>query len=72
MWLRVNQQHHSREEYLALLADNEISAIADDSHPFAIRLENPCNVNLLPGFADGWVTIQDRSAQRCAELLAPK
>ncbi|WP_193017457.1 16S rRNA (cytosine(967)-C(5))-methyltransferase RsmB [Proteus sp. FME41] len=72
MWLRVNQQHHSREEYLVLLTNNEISAIADDSHPFAIRLENPCNVNLLPGFADGWVTIQDRSAQRCAELLAPE
>ncbi|WP_311754200.1 16S rRNA (cytosine(967)-C(5))-methyltransferase RsmB [Proteus columbae] len=72
MWLRVNQRHHSREEYLTLLENKKISAIADDSHPFAIRLENPCNVNLLPGFADGWVTVQDRSAQRCAELLAPE
>lgn len=72
MWLRVNQRHHSREEYLTLLENEEIPAIADDSHPFAIRLENPCNVNLLPGFADGWVTVQDRSAQRCAELLAPE
>ncbi|MBG6029284.1 16S rRNA (cytosine(967)-C(5))-methyltransferase RsmB [Proteus mirabilis] len=72
MWLRVNQRHHSREEYLTLLENEKISAIADDSHPFAIRLENPCNVNLLPGFADGWVTVQDRSAQRCAELLAPE
>lgn len=72
MWLRVNQRHHSREEYLTLLENEKIPAIADDSHPFAIRLENPCNVNLLPGFADGWVTVQDRSAQRCAELLAPE
>lgn len=72
MWLRVNQRHHSREEYLILLENEGIPAIADDSHPFAIRLENPCNVSLLPGFADGWVTVQDRSAQRCAELLAPK
>ncbi|WP_099074626.1 16S rRNA (cytosine(967)-C(5))-methyltransferase RsmB [Proteus alimentorum] len=72
MWLRVNQRHHSREEYLTLLENEGIPAIADDSHPFAIRLENPCNVNLLPGFADGWVTVQDRSAQRCAELLAPE
>lgn len=72
MWLRVNQHYHSREEYLALLKNEEIPAIADDSHPFAIRLEDPCNVNLIPGFADGWVTVQDRSAQRCAELLAPE
>ncbi|MBG6039780.1 16S rRNA (cytosine(967)-C(5))-methyltransferase RsmB [Proteus cibarius] len=72
MWLRVNQRHHSREEYLTLLKKEEITAVTDDNHPFAIRLENPCNVNLLPGFADGWVTVQDRSAQRCAELLAPK
>ncbi|MEQ5170598.1 16S rRNA (cytosine(967)-C(5))-methyltransferase RsmB [Proteus terrae] len=72
MWLRVNQRHHSREEYLTLLEKEEIVAVADDDHPFAIRLETPCNVNLLPGFADGWVTVQDRSAQRCAELLAPE
>ncbi|MBJ2119337.1 MULTISPECIES: 16S rRNA (cytosine(967)-C(5))-methyltransferase RsmB [Proteus] len=72
MWLRVNQRHHSREDYLTLLENEEIPAIADNSHPFAIRLENPCNVSLLPGFADGWVTVQDRSAQRCAELLAPE
>lgn len=72
MWLRVNQRHHSREEYLTLLENEGIPAIADDSHPFAIRLENPCNVSLLPGFDDGWVTVQDRSAQRCAELLAPE
>lgn len=72
MWLRVNQRHHSREEYLTLLENEGIPAIADDSHSFAIRLENPCNVSLLPGFDDGWVTVQDRSAQRCAELLAPE
>lgn len=72
MWLRVNQRHHSQEEYLTLLENEKIPAIADNSHPFAIRLENPCNVSLLPGFADGWITVQDRSAQRCAELLAPK
>lgn len=72
MWLRVNQIHHSRENYLALLEQAGINAIPDESHPYAIRLETPCNVNLLPGFDEGWVTVQDRSAQRCAELLAPQ
>lgn len=72
MWLRVNQIHHSREQYLALLEKEGISAFSDDPHPNAIRLETPCNVHLLPGFNEGWVTVQDRSAQRCAELLAPQ
>ncbi len=72
MWLRVNQIHHSREQYLALLEKEGISAFSDDHHPNAIRLETPCNVHLLPGFNEGWVTVQDRSAQRCAELLAPQ
>ncbi len=72
MWLRVNQIHHSREQYLALLEKEGINAFSDDHHPNAIRLETPCNVHLLPGFNEGWVTVQDRSAQRCAELLAPQ
>lgn len=72
MWLRVNQIHHSREQYLALLEKEGISAFSDGHHPNAIRLETPCNVHLLPGFNEGWVTVQDRSAQRCAELLAPQ
>lgn len=72
MWLRVNQIHHSQDEYLALLKKEDIAAIADESHPYALRLETPCNVNMLPGFDEGWVTVQDRSAQRCAELLAPE
>lgn len=45
----------------------------------AIKLQKPCAVNQLPGFDQGWVTIQDLSAQlcstlaqRCVELLAPK
>lgn len=72
MWLRVNQIHHSREEYLQLLEEAGITGIADETHPNAIRLEVPCNVTLLPGFNDGWITVQDRSAQRCAELLSPE
>lgn len=72
MWLRVNQQHHSREKYLQLLEEVGIAGMADETHPNAIRLEVPCNVTLLPGFNDGWITVQDRSAQRCAELLSPE
>ncbi|MBD2782579.1 16S rRNA (cytosine(967)-C(5))-methyltransferase RsmB [Xenorhabdus szentirmaii] len=71
MWLRVNQLHHTTDQYLTLLEEADIRAEMDINHPHAIRLVTPCPVNTLPGFEKGWVTIQDRSAQRCAELLAP-
>ncbi|OQP36289.1 16S rRNA (cytosine(967)-C(5))-methyltransferase RsmB [Pantoea latae] len=72
MWLRVNRQHHSRDGWLALLAESGKAAVADDTAPDALRLESPAPVGQLPGFADGWVTVQDLSAQRCALLLAPE
>ena len=72
MWLRVNQQHHSRDEYLSLLAAEEIIGYPHANHPSAIRLEEPTAVTRLPGFHDGWVTVQDASAQGCAELLEPQ
>ncbi|PHM60886.1 16S RNA methyltransferase [Xenorhabdus stockiae] len=71
MWLRVNQIHHSTNQYLSLLQKANIAAELDTDHPNAIRLLTPCPVNILPGFDKGWVTIQDRSAQGCAELLMP-
>lgn len=72
MWLRVNRQHHSRDAWLALLNENERTAFTANEAPDALRLESPAPVNQLPGFADGWVTVQDLSAQRCALLLAPE
>lgn len=72
MWLRVNRQHHSRDSWLALLADSGKVAVPDETAPDALRLEAPAPVGQLPGFAEGWVTVQDLSAQRCALLLAPE
>ncbi|HAK35001.1 MAG TPA: 16S rRNA (cytosine(967)-C(5))-methyltransferase [Pantoea sp.] len=72
MWLRVNRQHHSRDSWLALLTESGKAAVADETASDALRLEAPAPVGHLPGFADGWVTVQDLSAQRCALLLAPE
>ena len=71
MWLRVNRQHHSREAWLALLQAEEKAAFTGDA-PDALRLESPAPVSQLPGFDQGWVTVQDLSAQRCALLLEPQ
>ncbi|PNK62128.1 16S rRNA (cytosine(967)-C(5))-methyltransferase RsmB [Pantoea sp. FDAARGOS_194] len=72
MWLRVNRQHHSRDSWLALLTESGKAAVADETASDALRLEAPAPVGQLPGLADGWVTVQDLSAQRCALLLAPE
>jgi 16S rRNA (cytosine967-C5)-methyltransferase len=72
MWLRVNAQHHTREQYQELLQQVQIEAIAHPEYRDALRLITPCPVNMLPGFSQGWVSIQDASAQGCVSLLDPK
>ncbi len=72
MWLRVNRQHNSRDSWLALLNEADLQGFTHPHYPDAVRLENPVPVTALPGFAEGWVTVQDASAQRCVTLLAPK
>ncbi|MCW8331457.1 16S rRNA (cytosine(967)-C(5))-methyltransferase RsmB [Photobacterium sp. SDRW27] len=72
MWLRVNRRHHSRDEYRELL---NAEGIDTDLHPEAqdaLRLHRPCDVSKLPGFADGWVSVQDAAAQLSVEYLAPQ
>lgn len=72
MWLRVNQQHHSRAAWLELLQQSGKEAIPDAEAGNALRLEAPCGVSQLPGFSEGWVTVQDLSAQRCVDFLQPQ
>ncbi|MFY2510062.1 16S rRNA (cytosine(967)-C(5))-methyltransferase RsmB [Vibrio pectenicida] len=72
MWLRVNHQHHNRDEYQKILKDSDI-----DSHPHseandALRLATPCDVSQLPGFDKGWVSVQDAAAQLSLNYLTPK
>lgn len=72
MWLRVNRQYHSREAWLTLLEESGKKAYPHPQHRDALRLEFPCPVGQLPGFDQGWVTVQDASAQGCVALLDPQ
>lgn len=72
MWLRVNRLHHTREDYLQLMEQASIAAEPHAEYRDAVRLLAPCAVTDLPGFADGWVTVQDASAQGCIDLLDPQ
>jgi 16S rRNA (cytosine967-C5)-methyltransferase len=67
--IRVNQLHHSREDYLALLEQSGIPASAGQHAKHSIYLDHAMNVFELPGFEDGWCSVQDEAAQLAAELL---
>lgn len=69
MWLRVNQQYHSSADYQKLLTDTEISISSIEPLSQAIELTRPTDVSKLPGFEQGWVSIQDGAAQQAALLL---
>lgn len=71
LWLRVNPLRTSREAFLDALKAVEIAAEPGE-HPQAVRLRDHAAIRDLPGFADGWFTVQDQSAMNAASALAPE
>jgi len=69
MFLRVNQQQQSREQYLSQLTENDIPARIIKQSPEAILLDSPCDVYQLPNFDKGAASVQDGSAQQVAAIL---
>ena len=69
MTLRVNDLHTSREDYLSTLEDAGIVASATDYSAQGVLLETPRDVTELPGFSDGYISVQDEAAQLAAHLL---
>jgi 16S rRNA (cytosine967-C5)-methyltransferase len=72
MWLRVNSAHHTAQEYQALLNAENIETYLHPQATNALRLASPCDVKTLPGFEQGWVSVQDAAAQLAVEYLDPK
>lgn len=70
MWLRVNLAHQSRDAYLSRLQAVGIDIDQLDAAGAGICLTRPCDVDQLPGFAEGDCSIQDGAAQQAAWLLA--
>jgi len=72
MWLRVNAQRGGRDEYRARLAAAGMPAAPCDFAPQALRLAEPVDVGVLPGFADGDASVQDAAAQLAPHFLAAR
>lgn len=71
MVLRVNARQYSVGAYLELLTQAGIEGVACVFAPEGIRLVKPVSVELLPGFFEGAVSIQDEAAQWAADILSP-
>ncbi|MEX5591357.1 16S rRNA (cytosine(967)-C(5))-methyltransferase RsmB [Pseudomonas orientalis] len=69
MILRVNRRHHSRGAYLQLLSEAGIDAAPCVYSIDGIVLQAAADVRSLPGFAEGWISVQDEAAQLAADLL---
>lgn len=67
MTLRVNRRHMTAETYQARLA--EVGIASEQVALYALKLAQPVAVDRLPGFAEGWVSVQDAGAQYAAPLL---
>lgn len=69
MILRVNRRHHTRDAYLGLLTEAGIAATPCIYSRDGIILDAATDVRSLPGFAEGWISVQDEAAQLAADLL---
>jgi 16S rRNA (cytosine967-C5)-methyltransferase len=67
--LRLDLNRKTVSSYLEELASAAIVAKAIDWAPAAILIERPIAVGSLPGFNEGYVSVQDSGAQLAAKLL---
>ncbi len=65
MWLRVDARRATAAEYIERLEAAGIAARAEPRVPLSVVLASPRDVQQLPGFEQGLVSVQDLSAQ-CA------
>lgn len=67
--LRVNRRRATRDQVLAAFQDAGLQA--EPVGQAGVVVGSPKPVTQLPGFAEGWWSVQDAGAQLAAELLAP-
>jgi 16S rRNA (cytosine967-C5)-methyltransferase len=69
--LRCNPLRIGREQLLKALNEAGHAAEAGE-HPQSVRLHEAGPIRELPGYAEGWFSVQDESAMRVASALAPQ
>ncbi|WP_338521859.1 16S rRNA (cytosine(967)-C(5))-methyltransferase RsmB [Candidatus Legionella polyplacis] len=72
MSLRVNKMFINREKYLYFLRKKNISGFPHMYSSVGITLGTACSIKDLPYFREGYVSVQDESAQMAVSLLSLK
>lgn len=67
--LRINQRQIGRDAYLLKLQAQSIQARACAWSDVGIVIEQSVQITELPGYQQGWFSVQDEHAQLCATLL---
>lgn len=69
--LRINPLRTTREQMMEALTKEGWDATTGE-HPQAIRLRDHAVVPDLPGYKEGWFSVQDESAMRVASAVNPE
>ena len=72
MTLRVNKQKITVLKYMEKLQEIGINCETIIDLPQAIKLSSPTSIKSLPGYQDGWISIQDEASQLVAPLVNVK
>jgi 16S rRNA (cytosine967-C5)-methyltransferase len=70
--LRINRNKSDQSEYLSQLEKNNLKATSHPFAPDAIVFDEAVPVESLPGFNDGFASVQDAAAQMASVLLNPQ
>ncbi|WP_026376022.1 16S rRNA (cytosine(967)-C(5))-methyltransferase RsmB [Aestuariibacter salexigens] len=69
IWLRVNKSKIDSTGYQSALNEASIAFDLSPTHPDALILRERIDITRLPGFQQGWFSVQDGAAQLAAHLL---
>ncbi len=70
--LRANRRRGSRMDAMRLLEDAGVACSPGQLAPSAVYLQQARPVGEIPGFAEGWFSVQDEASQLVPGLLAPE
>jgi 16S rRNA (cytosine967-C5)-methyltransferase len=70
LWLRCNRLRTNRASFLTALAQANVVAEPGEL-PEAVRLADHVPIRELPGYREGWFTVQDEASIRAGAALAP-
>ncbi len=70
--LRANRRRGSRIDAMRLLREAGVDCSSGQLAPSAVYLRQARPVGEIPGFAEGWFSVQDEASQLVPGLLAPE